>query len=194
MVRKTEKVRKTNETDIRIKLNLDGEGTHQLATGIGFFNHMLELFSKHSGIDLFVEARGDLDVDMHHTVEDVGIVLGDCIFEALGNKKGIERYGDILLPMDEALIQVAVDISNRPYVVYQVPEHFRGEMGKFDVELVREFVYGLANHLRANFHINVICGENKHHIAEGIFKGLARAIKKAIKITGEKIPSTKGVL
>lgn len=194
MERKITKERRTGETDIRVKINLDGKGVHQIATGIGFFNHMLELFSRHSGIDIDLEARGDLDVDMHHTVEDVGIILGEAIREALGDKKGIERYGDIALPMDESLVQVALDISNRPYLVFHVPEGFKGVMGRFDSELVEEFMVAFSANLRLNLHINVLYGKNLHHIAEGIFKGLARALKKAIQITGTSIPSTKGVL
>lgn len=194
MERKITKERRTGETDIRVELNLDGKGTHQIATGIGFFNHMLELFSRHSGMDIALEARGDLDVDMHHTVEDVGIILGEAIREALGDKKGIERYGDIILPMDETLVQVALDISNRPYLVFNVPGEFKGVMGRFDSELVEEFMVAFTANLRLNLHINVQYGKNLHHIAEGIFKGLARALKKAVQITGTTIPSTKGVL
>ena len=194
MARKAMKERMTKETNIRAEINLDGTGKSQIMSGIGFFNHMLELLSKHSGIDIMIEANGDIDVDYHHTVEDIGIVLGSAFRKALGDKKGIERYGDILLPMDETLIQAAIDLSDRAYLVLNVPDAFQGDIGKFDCELVREFFTAFTNHLAANIHINVLYGKNKHHIAEGIFKALARTLRKAIKITGKDIPSTKGVL
>lgn len=193
-MRQSERKRKTEETDVLAKVDLDGDGKCHIATGIGFFNHMLELFAKHGKLDLSLEGRGDLDVDMHHTVEDVGIVLGSVLNEALGDKKGIERYGDILLPMDETLVQVALDLSGRSYLVFQAPDNFKGSIGRFDTELVLEFLTAFTNNLKANIHVRVLYGNNKHHIAEGIFKGLARAFSKAAKITGDEIPSTKGVL
>lgn len=186
--------RRTKETDIRVELNLDGKGNSQICTGIPFFNHMLELFVKHSRIDMKLDAVGDIMIDFHHTVEDVGIVLGSAIKEALQEKKGIERYGDALIPMDETLVQTAIDLSGRAYFVYQVPENFVGKIGNFECELVREFFLAFCHHLNANLHIRVLYGQNKHHIAEAIFKSVARALKKAIQITSEEIPSTKGVL
>lgn len=194
MARTVVKERKTKETQIKLELNIDGNGENKIQTGIGFLNHMLELFSKHGQIDLNLECSGDLEVDYHHTAEDIGIVLGSALKDALGDKKGIERYGNIVLPMDETLVQVALDISDRPYLVFKAPEHFRGDIGTFDSELINEFLSAFTNQLRANIHILVIYGENKHHIAEAVFKGLARALKMAVKITGNEIPSTKGVL
>lgn len=170
--------RKTPETDIVVKVNLDGRGKYQIDTGIGFFNHMLELFSKHSLIDLSIKAKGDLNVDEHHTVEDVGICLGVAICKALGDKRGIERYG-FLLPMDESLIEVAVDLGGRPYLVWNVK--FRQEkIGALPTELFEDFFRAVANNLRANIHINLRYGRNEHHIAEAIFKAFAKALKSAI--------------
>jgi imidazoleglycerol-phosphate dehydratase len=195
MARTCELRRETGETNVYARINLDGCGKNlQIMTGIGFFNHMLELLSRHSGIDIFLEATGDLDVDMHHTVEDVGIVLGTTVRKALGDKKGIERFADVLIPMDETLVQVAVDLSDRPFLIFEAPARFQGTIGKFDTDLIREFLVSFTHNLRANLHIRILYGENKHHIAEAIFKGLARALKKAIQITGTSIPSTKGVL
>ena len=189
-----EENRKTSETEIFVRVNLDGEGKANIASGIGFLNHMINIFTKHSGFDIEIEANGDLDIDMHHTVEDIGIVLGRAINKALGDKKGIERFGSSIIPMDETLCMCAVDISGRPYWVYNVPDRFNGIINRFDTELIREFIISFTNNLKANIHIQVFYGNNKHHIAEAIFKSLARALKKATRISKDDIPSTKGVL
>jgi imidazoleglycerol-phosphate dehydratase len=187
--------RQTRETKVQIALNLDGTGTSDLETGVGFFNHMLELLSRHSLIDLSVRAEGDLDVDFHHTVEDVGIVLGQALEKALGDKKGINRYGWAIVPMDESLAQVAIDISGRAAFIFDVD--FKGPtIGTFDVELVREFFKALANSARMNLHVTVPYGENDHHISEAIFKATAKALRQAVSIDprNPSIPSTKGTL
>ena len=187
--------RKTTETDISLELNLDGKGEYKISTGIGFFDHMLELFAKHSLIDLKIHAKGDLHVDEHHTIEDVGIVLGQAIRQALDNKKGIERYG-FLLPMDETLAEVALDLGGRPYLVWNV--EFKREMiGEMPTELFEEFFKAVADNLQANLHINLRYGRNEHHMAEGIFKAFAKAIKFAItedERAKDLLPSTKGKL
>lgn len=194
MPRTAKMERTTKETQIKFKIRLDGKGESKISTGVGFLNHMLDLFSKHSQMDLSLNCIGDLEVDAHHTTEDIAIVMGSTLRQALGDKKGIERYGDMILPMDETLVLAAVDLSDRACLVYEVPESFRGKIGNFDCELIQEFMSAFANNLRANIHIKIITGGNKHHIAEGIFKALARALKKATRITGEDIPSTKGIL
>jgi len=187
--------RQTRETKVQVALNLDGTGEADLETGVGFFNHMLELLSRHSLIDLTVRAEGDLDVDFHHTVEDVGIVLGQALEKALGEKKGIGRYGWAIVPMDESLAQVAIDISGRAAFVFNVD--FKGPaIGTFDVELVREFFKALANTAKMNLHVSVPYGENNHHISEAIFKATAKALRQAMTIDPRNpaIPSTKGSL
>jgi len=187
--------RQTRETKVQVALNLDGSGEADLETGVGFFNHMLELLSRHSLIDLTVRAEGDLDVDFHHTVEDVGIVLGQALEKALGEKKGIGRYGWAIVPMDESLAQVAIDISGRAAFVFNVD--FKGPtIGTFDVELVREFFKALANTAKMNLHVSVPYGENNHHISEAIFKATAKALRQAVSIDPRNpaIPSTKGSL
>ena len=187
--------RQTRETKVQVALNLDGTGEADLETGVGFFNHMLELLSRHSLIDLTVRAEGDLDVDFHHTVEDVGIVLGQAMEKALGEKKGIGRYGWAIVPMDESLAQVAIDISGRAAFVFNVD--FKGPaIGTFDVELVREFFKALANTAKMNLHVSVPYGENNHHISEAIFKATAKALRQAMTIDPRNpaIPSTKGSL
>jgi len=187
--------RQTRETKVQVALNLDGTGEADLETGVGFFNHMLELLSRHSLIDLTVHAEGDLDVDFHHTVEDVGIVLGQALEKALGEKKGIGRYGWAIVPMDESLAQVAIDISGRAAFVFNVD--FKGPaIGTFDVELVREFFKALANTAKMNLHVSVPYGENNHHISEAIFKATAKALRQAMTIDPRNpaIPSTKGSL
>jgi imidazoleglycerol-phosphate dehydratase len=187
--------RQTRETKVQVALNLDGTGEADLETGVGFFNHMLELLSRHSLIDLTVHAEGDLDVDFHHTVEDVGIVLGQALEKALGEKKGINRYGWAIVPMDESLAQVAIDISGRAAFVFNVD--FKGPtIGTFDVELVREFFKALANTAKMNLHVSVPYGENNHHISEAIFKATAKALRQAVSIDPRNpaIPSTKGSL
>lgn len=187
--------RQTNETKIRLSLNLDGSGKSSPETGVGFFNHMLDLLSRHSLIDLDVFAEGDLDVDAHHTVEDVGIAIGQGIEKALGDKKGIHRYGWAILPMDESLAQVAVDLSGRPAFIFQVD--FKGpKIGTFDTELVCEFFKALATNARMNLHISVPYGDNNHHISEAIFKATARALRQAVSHDPRSpgVPSTKGSL
>ena len=187
--------RQTRETKVQVALNLDGTGEADLETGVGFFNHMLELLSRHSLIDLTVRAEGDLDVDFHHTVEDVGIVLGQALEKALGEKKGIGRYGWAIVPMDESLAQVAIDISGRAAFVFNVD--FKGAtIGTFDVELVREFFKALANTAKMNLHVTVPYGENNHHMSEAIFKATAKALRQAVSIDPRNpaIPSTKGSL
>jgi imidazoleglycerol-phosphate dehydratase len=188
--------RKTAETDIRLTLNVDGTGTSDIKTGIGFFDHMLTLFAKHGLFDLTVQAKGDIDVDFHHTVEDTGIVLGNAFREALGNKTGITRYGFSLLPMDETLAQVAVDLSGRPFVVFLAPERVDTIGQGFHFQLVEEFVRGFTNAILANVHVEIRYGKDAHHMAEAIFKGLARALDTATKIDPRVsgVPSTKDVL
>jgi imidazoleglycerol-phosphate dehydratase len=187
--------RKTGETQIAIELNLDGQGQSEIATGIGFFDHMLILWAKHGLFDLKVKANGDLEVDGHHTVEDAGIVLGTAIKEALGDKKGIKRYGTAFVPMDEALAFVSLDISGRPYLVFDA-ELPGGSVGGFDTELVEEFLRALAVHAGLTLHVRLLYGKNAHHMVEGIFKALGRALSEAClkdeRIVG--VMSTKGVL
>ena len=187
--------RQTGETDIAIQVNLDGAGTADISTGVAFFDHMLTLLARHSLIDLTVKARGDLAVDAHHTVEDIGIVLGQVIAEALGDRAGIGRYGAATLPMDEALCQVALDLGGRAYLVYDA-RFAADRVGEFDIELIREFLIALTNNLKMNLHIHVPYGANTHHIAEAIFKGLARALRAAVEPDprSKGIPSTKGKL
>lgn len=185
--------RKTSETDIVVEVNLDGKGKYEIDTGIGFLNHMLALFSKHSLIDLAVKAKGDLRVDEHHTVEDVGMCLGRAITKALGGKRGVERYG-FLLPMDEALAEVAVDLAGRPFLVWNV-KFKREKIGDMPTELFEDFFCAVADNLKANIHINVKYGRNEHHIAESVFKAFARALRFAVsrdKRAKNLLPSTKG--
>lgn len=188
--------RKTRETDISLRLDLDGTGKCNINTDCGFLNHMLELFSKHSRIDLDVTCNGDTEVDFHHTVEDVGIVLGQAISEALGDKRGITRYGSMILPMDETLVLTAVDISGRAYLNFdaQMPCQKVGDM---DTELVEEFFWAFVRNCNVTLHIKLLDGKNTHHIIEGIFKSFARTMKVAVSIDptlGGEIPSSKGVL
>lgn len=188
-------IRKTKETDIKIGVNINGTGKYKIDTGIGFFNHMLELFSKHSLIDLRVEVKGDLNVDEHHTVEDVGIVLGQALKEALGDKKGIRRYG-FLLPMDESLAEVAIDLGGRPYLVFNVPFK-RDQIGDMPTELFEDFFKALSDNLCANIHVNLRYGHNDHHKAEAVFKAFAKALKSAVDKdprAKDLLPSTKGKL
>ena len=195
-MRAAEIKRKTAETDIEIKLLLDGEGKADISTGCGFFDHMLTLFAHHSRFDLTVKAVGDTEVDYHHTVEDVGIALGQALLSALGEKKGITRYGNMILPMDEALILAAVDISGRAHLSYglDVPAC---KVGDFDTELCEEFFISLCRNADLTLHIKQLDGKNSHHIIEGTFKAVARALEAAVKIDpalADKVPSTKGVL
>ena len=188
--------RKTAETDISIELNVDGTGKSQIDTGVPFFDHMLTLFSKHGLFDLNVKAVGDIEVDYHHTVEDTGIVLGQCFREALGNKAGIVRYGWCMLPMDETLARVAVDLSGRPFLHYTAPERVETIGAAFQFQLVEEFVRGFTSAVMANVHVEILHGKDAHHMAEAIFKGLARALDAATKIDPRVsgVPSTKDVL
>ena len=193
--RKAEISRQTRETKIRVALNLDGTGKTSAKTGVGFFDHMLDLLSRHSLIDLTVQAQGDLQVDAHHTVEDVGIVIGQALEKAIGDKRGINRYGWAIVPMDESLAQVALDLSGRPAFVFNVK--FTGEsIGAFPVELVEEFFKSVAINAKMNLHINVPYGSNNHHIAEAIFKATARALRQAVSHDprNDDVPSTKGSL
>lgn len=188
--------RKTNETDILVSMELDGKGNSNVDTRCGFLNHMLTLFAKHSGFDIIIKCTGDIDVDYHHSAEDIGICLGKTFKNSLGDMKGITRYGDIILPMDEALILCAVDISGRDYLNYDV-ECSTEKVGDFDVELVKEFLYGFVRNSNITLHIKKIHGENTHHILEGVFKALGRTLSKAVKLDEKnlnEIPSTKGVL
>ena len=188
--------RKTAETDIRMELTVDGTGRSNIKTGVPFLDHMLTLFAKHGLFDLTIDAKGDIEVDFHHTVEDVGIVLGQCFREALGKKEGIRRYGWCLLPMDETLASLAIDLSGRPLLVYTVPERVDTIGIGFHFQLVEEFMRGFSTVALANLHIEIVRGKDAHHMAEAIFKGLARALDAATKhdprVTG--IPSTKDVL
>lgn len=195
-MRTSEISRKTAETDVYIKLNLDGKGECEISTGIGFLDHMLTLLAKHGRFDLVAKCDGDIEVDGHHTTEDIGIALGQAFKEALGDKRGIKRYGSTILPMDEALILTAVDISGRPYLRYRmkIPAPM---VGDFDTELLREFVIAFAFNAGITLHIRRLDGVNSHHIIEGTFKSLARTLKKAVEIdekAKDEIPSTKGVL
>jgi imidazoleglycerol-phosphate dehydratase len=188
--------RKTNETEISVSVGLDGAGTARVSTGIGFFDHMLEQVARHSGIDLEISAKGDLHIDMHHTVEDTGIALGQAIRQALGDRKGITRYADVHLPMDETLTRVAIDVSGRPFLVFKA-EFTAPKIGEFDTELVREFFQAFAMNAGITLHVETLYGANSHHIAESCFKGLARALRVAIAIDArrkDEIPSTKGSL
>ena len=185
--------RKTNETDITVKLNLDGVGQYQIDTGVGFLDHMLTHLSKHGKIDLMVKATGDLEVDAHHTVEDIAICLGECLIEAVGDKKGIARYGNSSVPMEDALANVTIDLSGRGSCVYNV-NYGTEKIGDFDIECLEEMLRSFSNNGKFNLHINVPYGTNSHHIAEAIFKGLGQALGAAVKIVGTEIPSTKGIL
>ncbi len=188
--------RKTNETDICLALNIDGKGKAEICSGCEFLDHMLNLLSRHARFDLNLTCKGDVGVDFHHTVEDIGIALGDAIKEALADKKGIVRYGDCILPMDETLILSAVDISGRSFLAYDV-DIPAFKVGTFDTELVEEFFLALVGHAGITLHIKQLSGRNSHHIIEGTFKSVARALKKAVAIDADfadDIPSTKGVL
>jgi imidazoleglycerol-phosphate dehydratase len=194
MKKRTAKVnRKTAETDVKVELNLDGSGSYDINTGIGFLDHMLTHLAKHGKLDLVVKAKGDLQVDAHHTVEDISICLGNALTEALGDKKGIARYGQSSVPMEDALANVSVDLSGRPFCVYNA-EYRTDKIGDFDVECVEEMLRSFSNNGKFNLHVNVSYGTNSHHIAEAIFKALGQALAAAVKITGNQVPSTKGTL
>ena len=195
-MRKASIKRKTKETDISVTLDLDGSGKSEIATGIGFLDHMLEQLSRHGLIDLSVKAKGDLHIDQHHTTEDVGIVIGQALKQALGERAGITRYADVHLPMDEALTRAAVDVSGRPYLVWKVA-FTRSKVGEFDTELFREFFVALAQNAGITLHVETLYGTNNHHIAETCFKAVARALRSAVAIDprqGGRVPSTKGSL
>ena len=196
MMRKSEICRKTAETDIYVEINLDGTGTNEIQTGVGFLDHMLTLFARHGRFDLKVRCQGDTQVDDHHSTEDIGIALGMAIDRALGDRKGINRYGSMLLPMDESLILSAADLSGRGLLVYdlRIPSE---KVGTFDTELTEEFFRALAHNARCTMHIRQISGSNSHHIIEGAFKSVARSMRQAVRIDpdcAEEIPSSKGVL
>lgn len=195
-MRKAQVARKTNETDISVGVNLDGTGTHDMATGIGFLDHMLDQLAKHSLIDMQVKAKGDLHIDFHHTAEDTGIALGEAIKKALGDKKGIRRYASADLPMDGTLSRVAIDVSGRPFLVWRV-EFSQPKVGEMDTELFREWFQAFAMNAGITLHVETVYGDNNHHIAESCFKALARALRQAVEIdprAADTIPSTKGTL
>lgn len=188
--------RKTKETDVEVRVDLDGTGLAKIATGTGFFDHMLDQLARHSLIDIEISAKGDLHIDQHHTVEDTGIALGQAVRQALGDMAGIARFGDAFLPMDETLTRVAVDISGRPFLVFRT-KFPHSKIGSFDTELVHEFFRAFATHAAMTIHVETLYGENGHHIAESAFKGLARALRAAIALDPRQkgaIPSTKGSL
>ncbi len=195
-MRKASVERKTKETRIAASLNLDGSGRYDVSTGIGFLDHMLEQLSRHSLIDIDLKAEGDLHIDYHHTTEDSGIVLGQALSQALGERKGIRRYGEALIPMDETLTRVALDASNRPYLIWKVAIP-RDKLGTMDTELFKEWFQAFAQHAGLTLHVENLYGENSHHIVESCFKGLARALRQAIESDPrqtEAVPSTKGSL
>ncbi|MCF1708974.1 imidazoleglycerol-phosphate dehydratase HisB [Tabrizicola sp. J26] len=195
-MRKAEISRKTAETEISVAVNLDGTGARRVATGVGFFDHMLDQLARHSMIDMEISAKGDLHIDDHHTVEDTGIALGQALTRALGDKRGIRRYGECTLPMDDAQVRCALDLSGRPYLVWNVMLP-TPKIGTFDTELVREFFQALATHGGITLHIDMVHGINSHHIAEATFKAVARALRLAVEPdprAADAIPSTKGTL
>ena len=195
-MRKVAVKRKTKETDVEVAIDLDGTGASSIATGIGFLDHMLDLLARHSRIDMRIKAAGDLHIDHHHTTEDVGIALGQAVKQALGDMRGINRYADVHLPMDEALTRVAIDISGRPFLVFKA-EFSRDKVGSFDTELVQEWFQAFATNAGVTLHVATLNGTNDHHIAESCFKGLARALRAAVAIdphAANEVPSTKGTL
>ncbi len=185
--------RKTKETDIRVAVNLDGNGEYEIETGIGFLNHMLELFSKHSHIDIRLSCKGDLHIDDHHTVEDVAIALGTALRDALGDKRGIARYGYAYIPMDETLARAVLDLSGRSYLVFNA-KFARAKISDMATEMVEHFFFSLAEHLKANIHLEILYGKNTHHKIEGLFKAFAVALRQAVTISSDSIASTKGVI
>ena len=193
MTRRSEQHRTTKETTVELVLDVDGSGTASATTGIPFFDHMLEQLGKHAGFDLRIEATGDLEIDLHHTVEDVGIVHGTALKEALGDKAGVRRFASSLVPLDEALVQVALDLSGRPFLVYDV-DPVSEWIGTFDPQLTEEFWRAFAFGAGITLHIKSLTGRNGHHIIEASFKGVARALRDAVRIEGSSVPSTKGTL
>ena len=195
-MRKTSLTRTTAETDVNVEINLDGTGAYDNQTGVGFFDHMLDQLARHSLIDMTIRAKGDLHIDDHHTVEDVGITLGQALTKALADKRGIRRYGACLLPMDDALVRTALDLSGRPFLIWNV-DMPTAKIGAFDTELVREFFQALSTHGGITLHVDQLHGINSHHIAEAAFKSVARALREAVEVDPRKsqdIPSTKGAL
>ena len=194
-MRKSEVKRKTKETEIQIELGLDGRGHYQVATGIAFFDHMLESFARHALFDLEVQAQGDVEVDLHHTVEDVGIALGQALRNALGSAEGIRRFGACVLPMAESKVEVAVDVSNRPYLVYRV-ELANDRVGDFDATLTEDFMYAFSQNAGLDLHIDKRYGRSPHHVVEAVFKGVARALREAVSIDPREsgLPTVKGAL
>ena len=190
MSRKAQIIRKTKETDITVSLNLDGQGVYDIKTSIPFLDHMLSLFTKHGLIDLKIKAKGDIEIDYHHMVEDVGICMGDALKKALGNKKGIKRYGNVTVPMDEAIASVTLDISERPYLVYKVILPKKSKIKNFDADLVEDFLQAFVSRSGVTLHIAVPYGRNIHHIIEAIFKALGRALSEAVRVD----PRIKGVM
>ena len=190
MPRKAQIIRKTKETDITVSLNLDGQGAYDIQTSIPFLDHMLSLFAKHGLIDLKIKAKGDIEIDYHHTVEDIGICLGDALKKALGNKKGIKRYGNVTVPMDEAIASVTLDISERPYLVYKVILPKKSKIKNFDADLVEDFLQAFVSRSGVTLHVAVPYGRNIHHIIEAIFKALGRALSQAVRVD----PRIKGVM
>ena len=196
MAREATIERKTSETSITLRLNIDGRGDSRLTTGIPFFDHMLTLFARHGLFDLDLDAKGDIAVDFHHTVEDTGITLGQALIKALKDKAGIRRYGFSYVPMDEALVRVVVDLSGRPFLAFNAPKNVEAIGGAFSFQLVEEFLRALSVHGGMNLHVDILAGRDAHHMAEGVFKALARALDYATRIDPrvEGIPSTKGIL
>lgn len=192
-MRKATLRRTTGETDISISLTVDGTGRFEGTSGIGFFDHMLHLFARHSGMDISLTCQGDLDVDNHHTIEDIGITLGEVFEKALGDKKGIHRYGCFFCPMDETLSRIVLDLSGRPYLVFDVDIPVE-RIGSFETEMTREFFLAFANNAKMNLHMATLYGVNGHHIVESLFKGIGHALKEAVTIEGDTVLSTKGVL
>lgn len=192
-MRKATLRRTTGETDISITLEIDGTGRFEGTSGIGFFDHMLHLLARHSGMDISLTCQGDLDVDNHHTIEDIGITLGEVFEKALGDKKGIHRYGCFFCPMDETLSRIVLDLSGRPYLVFDVDIPVE-RIGDFETEMTREFFLAFANNVKMNLHMATLYGVNGHHIVESLFKGIGHALKEAVTIEGDTVLSTKGVL
>ncbi|MGH8931772.1 MAG: imidazoleglycerol-phosphate dehydratase HisB [Egibacteraceae bacterium] len=193
MTRVAEVVRETHETKVEVRLDLDGTGATDVETGVPFFDHMLDQLGRHGRLDLHVRTDGDLDVDAHHTVEDTGIALGQALARALGDKAGVERFGDATVPIDESLARVAIDLSGRPYLVYDAATPLT-LIGTYDISLTKHFFEALVANARITLHVQKLSGENSHHIQEAVFKAVAVALRRAVRVTGTGVPSTKGVL
>lgn len=191
-MRTAEVKRTTRETDISLAVDLDGTGKAEIGTGVGFFDHMLELLAVHSHMDVTLSCKGDLQVDAHHTVEDVGIALGDCVKAALGTKRGVARFADRLVPMDEVAAQVAIDFSGRPCLIFE--DTLTGKVGNFDMELVEEFLRAFSTHAACNLYVRILRMGNRHHMAEAVFKALALCIRDAVTVISDAVPSSKGML